>query len=69
MFTADALLRAPESDAEVDLQEEAEAYVEHITIPLLPAIPAKQMEDEVCANVREYCQSSWPKRDTIEVHS
>ena len=47
--------------------------MEHIAIPSLPATPAKlevyrqaQMEDKVCAKVREHCQSSWPERDTTE---
>ena len=42
-------------------------------IPSLPATSAKleiyelaQKEDAICAKVREYCQSSWPKRDAVE---
>ena len=73
LYAADALSRAPESDADVDLQEEAEAYVEHIAVPSLPATSAKleiykqaQKEDPICEKVREYCQSSWPKRDVVE---
>ena len=65
---ADALSRA-----DVDLQEEAETYVEHIAIPSLPATSAKheiykqaQKEDPVCEKVREYCQSSWPKQDAVK---
>ena len=73
LYAADALSRAPEGDAEVDLQNEAEAYVEHVAIPSLPATSTKlevyrqaQANDTVCAKVREYCQSSWPNRDATE---
>ena len=76
LYVADALSRAPEGDEESstgdDLQEEAEAFVEHITIPSLPATPDRlavyrlaQKADTECAKVREYCQSSWPGRDSI----
>ena len=37
LYVADALSRAPEGDKD-DLQE-AEAFVEHITVPSLPATP------------------------------
>ena len=58
LYAADALSRAPKADAEVDLQEEAEAYIEHVTIPSLPATSTKlevyrqaQANDTVCARV------------------
>ena len=75
LYVADALSRAPESNTkpEDDLQKEAEAYVQYITIPLLPATFKKlsaykeaQKVDSLCAKVREYCQASWPERDNID---
>lgn len=41
LYTADALSRAPDSNAVANLQEEAEAYVENIAIPSLPAMSTK----------------------------
>lgn len=76
LYAADALSRAPDSDPELinedDLQTEAEAFVQHLTMPSLPATNEKlsvykqaQEKDPERATVRKYCQSSWPGRDSV----
>ena len=47
--------------------------MQHVSIPQLPATPPKletyrqaQINDLVCARVREYCKSQWPGRDSIK---
>ena len=71
LITADALSRAPVSPGENDLDEEVSAYISFV-INSLPAtekrlqeIRRKQEEDEVCRQVKEYCDTGWPERKVI----
>lgn len=42
LFAADALSHAPVSEkSETEFQEKVEAYVDHITIPSIPATPQR----------------------------
>ena len=62
LYAADTLscaLRRDEGDQE--LQEEVEAYVDHVTVPSIPATPQSlqvyklaQIEDSECSRIREY---------------
>jgi len=73
LYAADALSRAPlQEGGEEEPQEEVEAYIEHITVPSLPATPSRlqeykqaQIEDTDCSRVREYIRAGWPGRDTV----
>ena len=74
LYVADALSRAPtQGESEEELQEEVEAYVDHVTMSSIPATAARlqayrqaQMEDAECSKVREYCQTNWPAKHSIE---
>ena len=72
LYTADALSRDPIPEQEsTTLQEEVEAFVNSLT-EALPASEQRlevyrraQEQDEVCAQVREYCRTSWPKKTLV----
>ena len=75
LYTADALSRAPlpRSDGVEDLPGEAEAFINYITIPSIPATPQRlneykqaQLRDAECAKVREYCKSQWPNKYLVD---
>ena len=75
LYTADALSRAPlpRSDGVEDLPGEAEAFVNYITIPSIPATPQRlneykqaQLRDAECAKVRKYCKSQWPNKYLVD---
>ena len=74
MYVADALSCAPmQGKGEEELQEEVEAYVNHVTMSSIPATTRRledyrqaQMEDAECSQVREYCQTHWPTKHSIE---
>ena len=75
LYAADALSRAPLQSAEHDspeLQEEVEAFAEGITSTLpatnqrLEEYRAAQLQDATCVKVREYCQSGWPDKSSLE---
>ena len=74
LYAADALSRAPtQGESEEELQEEVEAYVDHVTMSSIPATTHRlqayrqaQMEDAECSKVREYCQTNWPAKHSIE---
>ena len=71
LITADALSRAPVSAGVNDLDEEVSAYISFIVNSLpatekrLTEIRLKQEEDEVCRQVKEYCDTAWPERKFI----
>ena len=71
LVTADALSRAPTGRPEEgDLQMESEttAYVQSVVQGLpatdqrLEEIRAEQGKDQICIQVKEYCQEGWPQR-------
>ena len=74
LYAADALSCAPtQGESEEELQEEVEAYVDHVTMSSIPATADRlqayrqaQMEDAECSKVREYCQTNWPAKHSIE---
>ena len=74
LYAADALSHAPtQGESGEELQEEVEAYVDHVTMSSIPATTHQlqtyrqaQMEDAECAKVREYCQTYWPAKHSIE---
>ncbi|XP_064390623.1 uncharacterized protein K02A2.6-like [Halichondria panicea] len=75
LYAADALSRAPNPDCtdDTDLELEVEAYLNSDLFPSLPATPPKLMEyvqaqidDPTCAKVREYCETQWPSRNSID---
>ena len=75
LYAADALSRAPNPDCtdDTDLELEVETYLNSVSIPSLPATPPKLMEyvqaqidDPTCAKVREYCETQWPSRNSID---
>ena len=76
LYTADTLSRAPLpgcSENDTTLQNQAECFINAITIPSLPASSPTldryrraQEEDETCRKVMEYCRSSWPDRHSVE---
>ena len=63
LITADTLSRAPVSPGENDLDEEVSAYISFIVNSLpatekrLQEIRRKQEEDEVCRQIKEYCDT------------
>ena len=69
LYTADALSRAPVPETgDRSLEEEVETFVDSITELTLPATKQRlnvyrqaQERDPVCAQVREYCSTEWPK--------
>ena len=74
LYAAEATSRAPmQGESEEELQEEVEAYVNHVTRSSIPAATRQleeyrqaQMEDAECSQVREYCQMHWPTKHSIE---
>ena len=74
LYAADALSHAPiPGESEDELQEEVEAYVDHITMSTIPATNHRlqeyrqaQKEDAECLKVRDYCQTHWPDKHSIE---
>ncbi len=74
LYAADALSRAPTQEGcEEELQEEVEAFINHVTVPSMPATSRQlqmyrqaQIEDTVCSKVREFCKTQWPERDSAE---
>ena len=73
LYAADALSRSPVGTQEdKELQDEVQAYVNHITMPSLPAsiqvlekYRKAQMEDTECRQAREFCQSQWPRKGSF----
>ena len=74
LYAADALSRAPSrEEGDQELQEEVEAYVDHVTVPSIPATPQRlqvyklaQTEDSECSRIREYCKTQWPRQHSME---
>ena len=74
LYAADALSHAPmQGRSEEELQEEVEAYVDHVTMSSIAATTRQleeyrqaQMEDTECSQVREYYQTHWPAKHSIE---
>ena len=72
LYSADALSRAPQASVgTLDLQQEAEIYVQSVTANL-PASTSRldeyrdaQLSDRVCSKVRGYCTSGWPPKRSI----
>ena len=70
LYAADALSRAPmQGKGEEELQEEVEAYVNHVTMSSIPATTRRledyrqaQMEDAECSQVRRTGQPNIPSR-------
>ena len=54
------------------LQQEVESFIESVTESLpassnqLEAYKKAQASDTACSRVKEYCLSSWPKRERVE---
>ena len=73
LYTADTLSRAPLPETGDAAQlEEVETFVENITQLSLPATPTRtdeyrkaQEQDEVTAQVRQYCSTEWPQEKFI----
>ena len=74
LYATDALSRAPmQGKSEEELQEEVEAYVNHVIRSSIPATTQRleeyrqaQIVDAECSQVREYCQTHWPTKHSIE---
>ena len=74
LYAADALSRAPTRErGEEELQEEVDAFINHVTVPSIPATSKQlqvyrqaQVEDAECSKVREFCKTQWPERDSVE---
>ena len=74
LYAADALSCAPSrEEGDQELQEEVEAYVNHVTVPSIPATPQRlqvnklaQIEDSECSRIREYCKTQWPGQYSME---
>ena len=74
LYAADALSHAPSrEEGDQELQEEVEAYVDHVTVPSIPATPQRlqvyklaQIEDSECSRIREYCKTQWPWQYSME---
>ena len=71
LYTADALSRASTSSATTELEEEVEDYVDAV-VTTLPATEQRlheyrdaQKQDEVCSLVMQYCQSEWPRKQSV----
>ena len=74
MYTADALSRAPsesEDTSSKELEEEVETYIAAV-VSSLPATSKRlrqyqeaQLKDPECSLVAEYCQSTWPDKQTV----
>ena len=62
LYAADALSHALSRDeGDQELQEEVEAYIDHVTVPSIPATPQRlqvyklaQIENSECSRIREY---------------
>ena len=75
LYTADALSRAPRSDADDDVpqsQDEIEVFIDAV-VSSLPASAQRlqmyrkcQAEDSECARVQEYCKTGWPVKRLVE---
>ena len=74
LYAADALSHAPiPGESEQELQEEVEVYVDQVTMSSIPATNHRlqeyqqaQKEDAECLKVRDYCQTHWPDKHSIE---
>ena len=71
LTVADALSRAPLQEVDPDLQDEADAFVNH-TIQSLPAtegrleeIRQKQRQDDVCRLLVKYSRQGWPDQKQL----
>ena len=73
LYTADALSRAPipTEESSEELEGEVEQYVKGVvaTLPVtesrLQQYEDAQTQDETCAQVKTYCQTEWPSRDSM----
>ena len=72
LYTADTLSRAPMSESETNLQEEAEVLME-VCVTDLPAsnsrldeYRASQVTDPICSAIFNYCRNGWPVKDEVE---
>ena len=74
MYAADVLLHAPSrEEGDQELQEELEAYVDHVTVPSIPATPQRsqvyksaQIKDSECSKIREYYKTQWPGQHSMK---
>ena len=74
LYAAGALSRASSREEEdQELQEKVDAYVDHVTVPSIPATPQRlqvyklaQIEDSECSRIREYCKTQWPGQYSME---
>ena len=74
LYAADVLSRASSREEEdQELQEKVDAYVDHVTVPSIPATPQRlqvyklaQIEDSECSRIREYCKTQWPGQHSME---
>uniref|UniRef100_A0A1X7SE01 Uncharacterized protein n=1 Tax=Amphimedon queenslandica TaxID=400682 RepID=A0A1X7SE01_AMPQE len=72
LYTADTLSRAPVTQVLKEREAvEMESFVQAI-ISSLPANDAKlqeyrqgQVEDEICSQIIQWCQSEWPDRGSV----
>ena len=71
LLVADALSRAPVNKEDIDLQVEADTFVNY-TIQSLPAtesrleeIRQQQLQDDVCRLLVKYCQLGWPNKSQL----
>lgn len=71
LITADALSRAPVSAESCELESEVSAYISFVvnTLPAtekrLMEIRMKQEQDEVCSQIKKYCDNGWPDKKSI----
>ncbi len=73
LYTADTLSRAPMVGVNsLLLREEVQSFIESVrgnlpaTSNRLEAYKRAQSTDAVCSKVKDYCLSSWPKREKVE---